>query len=146
MASIFISGETCSEIDYSIIDGRVRSFVLHDKKLYDEADGTVVAAWKEKLVELVKHQGLDIPRDGGRHPKFIYWMRGEGLLPIETEAGQDKPLLWSTYSAERAGWCVWKQRPGGVAAEIVAGPFRTRQEADDLLGPLLGQLESPNTE
>lgn len=81
MASIFISGETYSEIDYSIIDGRVRSFVLHGKKLYDEADGTAAASWKEKLVEMVQHQGLDAPRGGGGHPKFIYWMQDEGLLP-----------------------------------------------------------------
>lgn len=146
MASIFISGDTCSQIEYSIIDGRVRMFVLHDKKLYDEADGTIAASWKEKLVELVQHQGLDVPRGGGGHPKFINWMQDEGLLPIEIETGQDEPLLWSTYSADRAGWCVWKQRPGDVTAEIVAGPFRTRLEADDLLGPLLGQLESPNAE
>lgn len=61
---------------------------------------------------------------------------------------QNKPLLWSTYSEEHAGWCVWLQQPGSLAAEIVAGPFQTRKEADDLLGPLLGpllgQVEAPN--
>lgn len=57
----------------------------------------------------------------------------------------DKPLVWSTYSDTHAGWCVWKQdHVGGVTAKMVAGPFRTRQEADDLLGPLLGQLDAPN--
>lgn len=104
MASIFVSSDPYSEIDYSLIDGRVRSFVLRAQKMYDEADGTADPLWKEKLVELVKHQGLDVYRGEAGLPKFIYWMQDEGLLPAWEY--RDRPAF-ETWCWVTDGESVW---------------------------------------
>ena len=81
MASVYICSEPYSDIDYSIIDGRVRSFVLRGEKLYDEQDGTEVNGWRIKLVEFVREQRLDVDKDGYGLHAFVYRMQDDGLLP-----------------------------------------------------------------
>ena len=77
MASIVIGD---SVVDYSLADGRVRSFVLDGKKLYDEDDGTSDKGWRQALVDFVRQRGLDEDRDGMGLHAFVYRMIDDGLL------------------------------------------------------------------
>jgi hypothetical protein len=84
MASVFISSNPPTNIDYSQLDGRVMAFVLRGEKLYDEGDGTESEGWRDRLVELVREQGLDADHSGSGGPgprAFILRMREDGLLP-----------------------------------------------------------------
>lgn len=80
MASVNVGTEPPSEIDYSVVDGRVRSFVLRGVKLYDERDGTDGEGWKATLAQFVREQGLDIDTGGRGLHAFVYRLQGEGLL------------------------------------------------------------------
>ena len=55
MASVIIGD---SEIDYSLVDGRVRSFTLNGRVLYDES-GINEPDWRESLYTFVRQHGLD---------------------------------------------------------------------------------------
>lgn len=80
MASVFGMTEPPSDIDYSIADGRIRSFKFRGQVLFDERSGVEVSGWETRLVELVKECGLDQPSELGYHA-FIYWMVDQGLIP-----------------------------------------------------------------
>jgi hypothetical protein len=59
-------------------------------------------------------------------------------MRIESTAGTDPTeprVLWAAYSTLHAGWCVWRGVQGAVDSVLVAGPFKTREEAEALLGP-----------
>jgi hypothetical protein len=76
MASVSIRHEdgTFSDIDYSLIDGRVRGFVFHGLDLYDESAGLAIDGWRSKLEELVRERGFD--QDDGRGLRaFVRWLR-----------------------------------------------------------------------
>ena len=81
MASLVVCTIPYSEIDYSLLDGRVRSFTLRGIELYDEQTNTRVENWKEQLIEFIQEQGLHIDRDGrGLHafiPDLLQTHRGE---------------------------------------------------------------------
>lgn len=81
MASVFFTGASPSSIDYSIVDGRVRSFMLRGVKLYDEQDGTAADGWRDQLVGFVLEVGLDLAGEAsGREHAFVTKMRADGLL------------------------------------------------------------------
>ena len=54
------------------------------------------------------------------------------------------PMLWAAYSDHLMGWMVYRQMPACTVAHEEAGPFKSRDEAERVLGPLLRQLEAPN--
>jgi len=80
MASVTILTEPLTDIDYSVVDGRVRSFELYGEKLYDEDDGIERKGWKQKLIKLVMEQKLNIDKDGRGLHAFIYRMMDDGLI------------------------------------------------------------------
>lgn len=49
-----------------------------------------------------------------------------------TEQPRGSLVVW--YCQDRAGWCVWRSPPGMLSAELEAGPFARREEAEALLG------------
>jgi len=79
MASLYIPSTPATNIEYSIMDGRVMQFTLLGKVLYDEDESNQDSKWKEKLVELVKDMGLDTDRGIGRHA-FVNRMEEDGLI------------------------------------------------------------------
>ena len=81
MASVTIVtySDLYTEVDYSIVDGRVTSFTLHGDLLYDEMESVAIDGWKEALVAFVQDHGLD--RDDGRGlHAFVYRMIEDGLI------------------------------------------------------------------
>lgn len=83
MASVIILGERITEIDYSIMGGRIRSFLLQGEKLYDESNNTNIPGWKDVLCALVVEKGLNQDKDGYGLPAFVYRLIEEGLVPME---------------------------------------------------------------
>ncbi|MDY6857473.1 MAG: hypothetical protein SWO11_22770 [Thermodesulfobacteriota bacterium] len=71
MASVFVMTNPPTDIDYSLVDNRVRSFELHGVLLYDEDKNISQAGWKDQLVAFVKEQGLNINKGIGLHA-FVY--------------------------------------------------------------------------
>lgn len=68
------------------------------------------------------------------------WTDSLPRMRIESIPGTDPTeprVLWAAYSTLHAGWCVWRGVQGAVDSVLVAGPFKTRDEADALLGPAL---------
>lgn len=65
MASVCILG--LCDIDYSLVDGRIRSFELRGETLYDESSGVSFPDWKSKCIEVVRTQGLDKDDGKGLH-------------------------------------------------------------------------------
>ena len=78
MASLFVMTKPPTDIDYSLVDGRVRAFKLRGETLYDEVTGIAEDGWSDKLVDFVTEQGLDIDKGTGLHA-FVYRMQEEGL-------------------------------------------------------------------
>jgi len=87
MASVYVMTEPPTDIDYSLVDGRVRRFVLFGQKMYDEDDGTSIDGWRDRLVEFARIQGLDIDKDGHALHAFVYKMQDDGLLPNAKVSG-----------------------------------------------------------
>lgn len=57
--------------------------------------------------------------------------------------GLRRPFLFTCQDG--GAWFVWKQeRANETTALCVAGPFAKREQAEELLGPMLAQLEAPN--
>lgn len=84
MASVFLfdrrdPGGPGIEIDYSIVDGRVREFSDGGVPLYDERKGIETAGWLLRLVSVIRKAGLDRPSKRGLH-MFVYRLMDEGLL------------------------------------------------------------------
>lgn len=71
MASLIVGTTPYSEIEYSLLDGRICSFTLRGMKLYDEQDNTEAANWKAQLIEFVQEQRLHINKDGRGLHAFI---------------------------------------------------------------------------
>lgn len=65
MASVFFANET--QVDYSIVDGRVMGFRLDGQWLFDEDHGIDEPGWRERLRGLVVGVGLDVDRGHGLH-------------------------------------------------------------------------------
>ena len=80
MASVVYLSDPITDIDYSVVDGRIRSFTLRGELLYDEVEKINKEGWKEKLIELVIEQRLNIDRDGHGLHAFIYRMQADGNL------------------------------------------------------------------
>ena len=59
------------DIDYSVVDGRVRSFEIDGVTLYDERLGIAASNWGAILVALIKTQRLDVDRDGHGLHAFV---------------------------------------------------------------------------
>lgn len=95
MASVYVMTEPPTDIDYSLVDGRVRRFVLFGQKMYDEDDGTSIDGWRDRLVEFVRIQGLDVDKDGHGLHAFVYKMQDDGLLPNAKVSGAG-PASFST--------------------------------------------------
>jgi len=83
MASVIIGTNPITDIDYSIVDGRVRSFDLCGEILYDEDKGINIAGWEGKLIEIVIDYGMNIDKGLGLKA-FVYKMIDEGLIPKST--------------------------------------------------------------
>lgn len=81
MANVFIFTEPYSDIDYSLVDGRVRSLVIRGETLYDEQTGIATDDWRDKLVSFVLEMGLHIDNDGHGLYAFVRRMQDDGLLP-----------------------------------------------------------------
>ena len=79
MASVCVTTNPPSSIDYSLLDGRVRSFTLRGVKLYDEQDGTRADGWEGVLSKFVQEQGLDADVGEFSARAFVYWMRAKGI-------------------------------------------------------------------
>lgn len=79
MASVFVMTDPPTEIDYSLVDNRVRSFELRGEKLFDEDEGIAIDGWKDKLAEFVKEQCLDKDDGHGLHA-FVYGLIDEGVI------------------------------------------------------------------
>jgi len=82
MASLHIGLKTM--IDYSIIDGRVREFMLDGVLLYDEQAGCAVEGWREMLGYVIRSRGLYIDDGRGLHAFVIRWLEeqdGQTQLP-----------------------------------------------------------------
>ena len=79
MANITFPMDYKTDIDYSVVDGRVRYFILNGDILFDENEGIDVDGWVTKLVELVKKRHLDVD-DGIGLPKFVYKLQEDGHL------------------------------------------------------------------
>ena len=86
MAGLHITTTPPTRIDYSLVDGRVRSFELRGEVLFDEDAGTEVEGWKRRLADLVMEFGLADPSPLGCHA-FIYWMIEQGLLTADDPQG-----------------------------------------------------------
>lgn len=79
MANVCTMTKPSTNIEYSLVDNRVRSFELRGKTLYDEDKDIAVEGWEDKLVEFVKKQGLDIDDGDGLHA-FVYGLIDKGLI------------------------------------------------------------------
>lgn len=79
MASVQVATVPPTDIDYSLVDNRIRFFKLCGVVLYDEDTGVVVDGWKDELVRFVKVMGLHINDGRGLHA-FVYGLIDEGLL------------------------------------------------------------------
>jgi len=82
MASLSIGTTPYSDIDYSLVDGRIRALVIRGEKLYDEQTGLEAEGWRDKLVEFVKEQQL---HRGAMVRAFVHRMRADGLLISQEE-------------------------------------------------------------
>ena len=80
MASVTILTNPESDIDYSLKDGRIRSFVCYGEKLFDDESGICVDGWRDKLTQFVVEYGLDKDERGIGLHSFVYRMYGDGLL------------------------------------------------------------------
>jgi hypothetical protein len=69
------------DVDYSIVDGRVRSFTYKGVEIYDE-DGGAHEGWKDHLVSFVLDYRLNKDDGRGLHA-FVYRMIDEGLVSYE---------------------------------------------------------------
>ena len=79
MASVSVMTDPPTDIDYSVMDGRVRSFKLMGKLLFDEDKEIVTDGWEKQLARFVKDQGLDKDDGRGLHA-FVYKLQEDGLL------------------------------------------------------------------
>ena len=85
MASVFVSTDPLSEVDYSLADGRVREFTLRGQLLYSEYEKVDVEGWKGQLVAFVEEVGLSTPYEGRGLHAFVYKLIDDGLLPESNE-------------------------------------------------------------
>ena len=86
MASVFTPGGTI--VDYSIRDGRVRSFKLDGELLFDEDKGVALNGWEARLTDWVQRCGLNDGKRGNPPAKqrgfsaFIYPLVEQGKLTL----------------------------------------------------------------
>lgn len=69
MASLVIAG--VADIDYSVADGRVRSFELNGRLLFDESQGIEISGWREQLYQVVLDYSLDVDKGRGGLHAFV---------------------------------------------------------------------------
>lgn len=84
MASVFACDED-SNIEYSIVDGRVRQARIQGQDIYDEDTDWTAEDWKAKVAEFVKRQKGHkfIPGRPLTYPKrFVHRLEEEGYLTI----------------------------------------------------------------
>ncbi len=78
MASLHIGA---ANVDYSLMDGRVRSFKLDGTTLFDEDMGIEADGWRDKLHQLVLDYSLHIDQGLGLHafvPAVLDWAGKKG--------------------------------------------------------------------
>ena len=90
MASVFVMTDPPTDIDYSIADGRVRSFELRGVVLYDEDSGIAAPGWRDALAGFVREQGLNVPDRRGLHA-FVYRLIEDGLITLDTPSRETPP-------------------------------------------------------
>lgn len=82
MADVTILSDPLTIIEYSVVDGRVKEFILKGETLFDEKEKIEVTGWQQKLADIVWDYGLDIDKGHGLHA-FVYWMIEKELLQKE---------------------------------------------------------------
>jgi len=70
------------DVDYSLVDGRVRSFKYNVELVYDEDEGVSKEGWKDRLVSFVLDCRLNEDDGRGLHA-FVYRMIDEKLVAYE---------------------------------------------------------------
>ncbi len=82
MASIFFL-KSKTEIDYSAVSGRVRSFVRHDGRcLFDEDNHIAIEGWERDLIDCVIKNGLNV-NDGKGYHAFVRRLAEEGKVGLQ---------------------------------------------------------------
>lgn len=108
MASFYFGRH--AEVDYSIVDGRVRAFTLDGKILYDEDTGVDEPGWKDRLRALVLSYELDVDRGLGLYafvPPLL-----DGLLILQEENHEKLSNSNSNHShGANSGTRRSRQRP-----------------------------------
>ena len=79
MASAIITTDPTTNIEYSLIDGRITSFDFRGNILYDEFDNISIDGWKSEVVKLVNDYGMNIDRGTGLLA-FVYNLIDEHLV------------------------------------------------------------------
>jgi hypothetical protein len=79
MATVIIATDPVSSIDYSVVNGRVREFVLRGKILKDENQYIEIDGWKEQLADFIIEQQLHIDKDGHGLHAFVNWIKHQTL-------------------------------------------------------------------
>jgi len=82
MATVTTISAPQTNIEYSILDGRIRSFEFKGRLLYDKASGMAVDGWKDSLVSFVKNTKLNVNRGIGLNA-FVYNLIDEGFIKEE---------------------------------------------------------------
>ena len=78
MASLILLDEPEAFIDYAM-SGRIRTFEIDGKTLFDEDEGIDEPGWKDCLVKYIKDHGLNIHDERGLHA-FVYKLLEDGDL------------------------------------------------------------------
>lgn len=87
MANAF-SGSEDSDVEYSVVDYRIRQATIKGRIVFDEDDGTADPDWLEKVVDFIERHRMNIV--GLRRPpkSFVIRLAEEGALDIKTADGR----------------------------------------------------------
>jgi hypothetical protein len=80
MASLIVKTEPWTEIDYSLVDGRVREFTLKGDVLYSEYTGVNTEGWESKLIEFIIARELNMDYTGLGLHYFVIALIERGVL------------------------------------------------------------------
>jgi len=79
MANVMVGSRV--DVDYSLVDGRIRRFEYEGSVLYDEAEGIEAFGWVDFLLEEILLYGMHIDYGDGVMA-FVTKLEEEGLLTI----------------------------------------------------------------
>ena len=80
MASIICPG--IYDIEYSLLDKRVRFFEYEDRVLYDEESNHNYPNWEKKLIQVIENYGLNRNQGRGYHA-FVLRLADEGKVKLK---------------------------------------------------------------